>query len=48
MNFHIDFGAMLSTLPVMGMGWGGIFLVIGLIMAAIWLFNRFSSPGAEE
>ena len=40
---NIDFNAMLDTLPIMGMGMLGIFLVTGVIILTIVLLNRLTA-----
>ncbi len=42
-----NFQVFLSTLPVVGYGMGGVFLVILLIMGVTWLFNKVTS-GRDE
>lgn len=46
MNLH--FQAFLNTLPTMAFGMGGIFLIIGLIMLAIWVLNTITSKGKAK
>lgn len=38
----------LSTLPIMAKGLLGIFLVTAIIVAAIWLMNRFTSGKGKK
>lgn len=35
-----DFDALLQSLPIMGFGMLGIFLVIGIIMGIIWILGQ--------
>lgn len=44
----IDFNAMLDTLPIMGKGMLGIFLVTGVIILTIALLNRLTSPHRKK
>lgn len=39
---HIDFNMFLQTLPIMGKGMLGIFIVTGAILLVITLLMRFS------
>ncbi len=45
---NIDFNAMLDTLPIMGMGMLGIFLVTGVIILTIVLLNRLTAPRKQK
>lgn len=40
MQFHIDTQAFVESLPVMAYGLAGIFVVIGVIILAIWVLNK--------
>ena len=44
----IDFNAMLDTLPIMGKGMLGIFLVTGVIILTIVLLNWLTSPRKKK
>ncbi len=35
-----NFDALLNSLPIMGLGMLGIFIVIGLIMLIIWILGK--------
>ena len=39
MDFHIDFQAFLDSLPIMGMGMLGIFIVIFVVFLMIMILN---------
>lgn len=41
---NINFKAMLDTLPIMGKGMLGIFIVTGVIVLAIILLNKLTAP----
>ena len=45
---NIDFNAMLDTLPIMGMGMLGIFLVTGVMILTIVLLNRLTAPRKQK
>ncbi len=45
-NFGFDLGTLSETLPIMGMGMLGIFLVIGTIALTVVLLSKL--PGKEE
>ncbi len=38
----LNFNALLETLPVMGKGMVGIFLVTGVIIGCVYLLNKLS------
>jgi len=44
----IDVNALLDSLPVMGYGMLGIFIVTGIIITSVYLLNKFTSEKAEE
>ena len=46
MDFHIDFQAFLDSLPIMGMGMLGIFIVIFVVFLMIMILN--SVPGKKK
>ena len=46
MDFHIDFQAFLDSLPIMGMGMLGIFIVIFVVFLMIMILN--SVTGKKE
>lgn len=35
-----NFGALVASLPIMGLGMLGIFIVIGIIMGIIWVLGK--------
>lgn len=42
MNFGFHFDDMLQVLPKAMIGWLGVFVVTAVIIASVWLLNRFS------
>jgi hypothetical protein len=46
LGFHLDW--LLESLPYMGIGLLGIFVVIGVIYGCIALLNRTFAPKKEE
>ena len=46
MDFHIDFQAFLDSLPIMGMGMLGIFVVIFVVFLLIMALN--SATGKDS
>ncbi len=46
MNFDVK--AMLDTLPLMGKGMLGIFIVTAIIVASIWVLNKVTSLGEKK
>lgn len=44
----MNFAAFTDSLQYMGRGMLGIFVVIGVIIAATYLINRFAKDEAEE
>lgn len=42
MNMHIDMDAFLQTLPIMGKGMAGIFLVTGVIVLCVLVLRAVS------
>ncbi len=46
MNF--DVGALLDSLPIMGYGMLGIFLVTGIIITSVYLLNWLTKPKKEK
>ena len=48
MNVHIDFPALLASLPMMGKGMLSIFIVMGLIGLMIGLLNKVTSKKDAE
>ena len=45
---NINVAQFMDTLPMMGFGMGGIFLIIGLIMLTIWIFNKTTKSKKED
>lgn len=46
-----DVGALLDSLPIMGYGMLGIFIVTGIIILSVYLLNGLTKPkksGSEE
>ena len=43
-----NFKALLDSLPIMGLGMLGIFIVIGLIMAIIWILGKAFSEKKDK
>lgn len=48
MNLHFDPSTLSETLMMTLKGMVGIFVVIGVIMLAIWLLNKFCGPKGEN
>lgn len=48
MNIHIDFPALLNSLPMMGKGMLSIFIVMGLIGLMIMILNKVTSKKDAE
>lgn len=48
MNLRFDPSTLPQTLFMTLKGMVGIFVVIGVIMLAIWLLNKFCAPKSEE
>ncbi len=48
MKFSIDFDALLETLPIMGMGMLGIFIVTGVIILIVMLLNKLTSDSDKK
>ena len=48
MDFHIDFQAFLDSLPIMGMGMLGIFIVIFVVFLMIMILNRVTGKKKED
>ncbi len=46
MNFDVD--ALLKSLPTMGWGMLGIFMVIGIIMLIIWILGKVFPVRKED
>ncbi len=42
MKFSLDVGAFLNSLPIMGRGMLGIFVVTGIIVIAMVALNKFT------
>ena len=42
MQLHVDY--LLESLPIMGYGMLGIFIVTGVIIAVVALLNKLTSP----
>lgn len=47
-SFKIDVGAFLDSLPTMGMGMLGIFIVTGIIILTIAALNFFTKPRKKK
>lgn len=45
---NINFEAMLETLPIMGKGMLGIFIVTGVIILAIVVLNKLTSSKGDK
>ena len=43
-----NFEALVDSLPIMGLGMLGIFIVIGLIMAIIWILGKVFSEKKDN
>ena len=48
MDFHIDFQAFLDSLPIMGMGMLGIFIVIFVVFLMIMILNSVTGKKKED
>lgn len=48
MSFRFDPSTLPTTLLMTLKGMVGIFVVIGVIMLAIWLLNKFSAPKSDK
>ena len=48
MDFHIDFQAFLDSLPIMGMGMLGIFIVIFVVFLMIMILNGVTGKKKED
>lgn len=48
MDFHIDFQAFLDSLPIMGMGMLGIFIVIFVVFLMIMILNSVTGKKMED
>ena len=48
MDFHIDFQAFLDSLPIMGMGMLGIFIVIFVVFLMIMVLNSVTGKKKED
>ena len=44
----IDVNALLDSLPVVGYGMLGIFIVTGIIITSVYLLNKFTAEKSEE
>lgn len=44
----IDFTAFLNSLPIMGKGMLGIFIVTGVIILTVYLLNYFTNKTKKE
>ncbi|MBQ5321560.1 MAG: hypothetical protein J6K88_05860 [Oscillospiraceae bacterium] len=44
----IDFAAFLNSLPIMGKGMLGIFIVTGVIILTVYLLNYFTNKTKKE
>ena len=48
MDFHIDFQAFLDSLPILGMGMLGIFIVIFVVFLMIMILNSVTGNKKED
>ncbi|HIS92112.1 MAG TPA: hypothetical protein IAA84_03755 [Candidatus Alectryocaccomicrobium excrementavium] len=48
MDFHIDFQAFLDSLPIMGMGMLGIFVVIFVVFLLIMALNSATGKKGKD
>ena len=46
--FHIDVQAFLDSLPIMGFGMLGIFIVIGIMMACVVILDKIFPAKKKE
>ena len=47
-SFKFDGGAFVDSLGIMFQGWGGIFVVIAIIMAVIMILNKVTGKEKKE
>ncbi len=47
-SFKFDGGAFVDSLGIMFQGWGGIFVVIAIIMAVVMILNRATNKKEES